>query len=98
MSEYRAPAETSIGHVHLKVAHLERALVFYRDVLGFELVQQLPDGSAAFLSAGGYHHHIALNTWQSRGGTAPSPRRPDGALHMAMAAPLDLGALLELAE
>jgi catechol 2,3-dioxygenase len=61
-----------IGHVHLKVANLERSLTFYRDVLGFELVQRLGD-SAAFLSAGGYHHHIALNTWESLGGSPPPP-------------------------
>ena len=62
----------SVGHVHLKVADLERAIGFYRDVLGFELQQQLGD-QAAFLSAGGYHHHIGLNTWESRGGPAPPP-------------------------
>ncbi len=59
-----------IGHVHLKVAHLERALAFYQGVLGFELTQRMGD-SAAFLSAGGYHHHIGLNTWESLGGRAP---------------------------
>jgi catechol 2,3-dioxygenase len=61
-----------IGHVHLKVADLERALRFYRDVLGFELTQRLGD-QAAFLSAGGYHHHIGLNTWESLGGNPPAP-------------------------
>jgi catechol 2,3-dioxygenase len=61
-----------IGHVHLKVADLERALRFYRDVLGFE-VTQLYGREAAFLSAGGYHHHIALNTWESAGGSPPPP-------------------------
>jgi catechol 2,3-dioxygenase len=59
-----------IGHVHLKVADLERAIRFYRDVLGFDVMQQLGD-EAAFLSAGGYHHHIGLNTWESRGGSPP---------------------------
>ena len=59
-----------IGHVHLKVANLERAIGFYRDVLGFELMQRMGD-QAAFLSAGGYHHHIALNTWESLGGPPP---------------------------
>ena len=63
---------TRIGHVHLKVADLERSLRFYRDVLGFELVQRLGD-QAAFLSAGGYHHHIGLNTWESKGGSPPPP-------------------------
>ena len=61
-----------IGHVHLKVADLERAIAFYAGVLGFE-VQQVWHGQAAFLSAGGYHHHIGLNTWQSRGGAPPAP-------------------------
>jgi catechol 2,3-dioxygenase len=60
-----------IGHVHLKVADLERALAFYRDVLGFEVTQRYGD-SAVFLSAGGYHHHIGLNTWHSRGGRPPA--------------------------
>jgi len=63
---------TRIGHVHLKVADLERALAFYVGVLGFELVQRYGSG-AAFVSAGGYHHHIGLNTWESRGGSAPPP-------------------------
>ena len=61
-----------IGHVHLKVADLDRSLAFYRDVLGFELTQQF-GSQAAFLSAGGYHHHLGLNTWESRGGSAPPP-------------------------
>lgn len=61
-----------IGHVHLKVADLERAIGFYRDVLGFELTQRF-GGQAAFLSAGGYHHHIGLNTWESAGGQPPPP-------------------------
>jgi catechol 2,3-dioxygenase len=61
-----------IGHVHLKVADLERALGFYVGVLGFELQQRLGDG-AAFISAGGYHHHIGLNTWESLGGSRPPP-------------------------
>jgi catechol 2,3-dioxygenase len=74
-----------IGHVHLKVADLERALRFYRDVLGFELQQQLGD-QAAFLSAGGYHHHIGLNTWESRGGSPP-PRGTTGLFHAAIRYP-----------
>lgn len=61
-----------IGHVHLKVADLDRAVAFYRDVLGFEL-QQMYGSRAAFLSAGGYHHHIGLNTWESAGGSPPPP-------------------------
>ena len=61
-----------IGHVHLKVADLDRALAFYCDVLGFDITQRYGPG-AAFVSAGGYHHHIGLNTWESRGGAAPPP-------------------------
>jgi catechol 2,3-dioxygenase len=61
-----------IGHVHLKVADLERALAFYHGVLGFEVMQRM-GRSAAFLSAGGYHHHLGLNTWESRGGSPPPP-------------------------
>jgi catechol 2,3-dioxygenase len=61
-----------IGHVHLKVADIERALAFYVGVLGFELQQRLGE-QAAFISAGGYHHHIGLNTWESRGGSPPPP-------------------------
>jgi catechol 2,3-dioxygenase len=61
-----------IGHVHLKVADLERAIGFYHGVLGFDVVQRLGD-AAAFLSAGGYHHHLGLNTWESLGGSAPAP-------------------------
>ena len=79
------PAGTSIGHVHLKVSDLERAIGFYSGVLGFE-VTQLLGGSAAFLSAGGYHHHIGLNTWQSRGGPAPAPNMT-GLYHTAILLP-----------
>ena len=74
-----------IGHVHLKVADLERALIFYRDILGFEITQRLGDG-AVFLSAGGYHHHIALNTWESRGGPPP-PLGTTGIYHTAIVYP-----------
>jgi len=74
-----------IGHVHLKVADLERALAFYRDVLGFELQQRFGD-QAAFVSAGGYHHHIGLNTWESRG-APPAPRRAAGLYHVAIRYP-----------
>lgn len=73
-----------IGHVHLKVADLDRALAFWRDVLGFE-VQDAWD-EAAFLSAGGYHHHIALNTWESRGGAPPAPGST-GLYHVAVRYP-----------
>ena len=65
-------AGVRVGHVHLKVADLDRAIGFYRDVLGFELTQRY-GSRAAFLSAGGYHHHIGLNTWESLGGQAPAP-------------------------
>ncbi len=65
-------AGVRIGHVHLKVADLERAIGFYHGVLGFDLVQRLGD-AAAFLSAGGYHHHIGLNTWESLNGSPPAP-------------------------
>jgi catechol 2,3-dioxygenase len=65
------PAETRIGHVHLKVANLDRAIGFYRDLLGFDLLMNF--GTAAFLSAGGYHHHIGLNTWESKDGAPPAP-------------------------
>jgi catechol 2,3-dioxygenase len=74
-----------IGHVHLKVADLERALGFWRDVLGFELQARIAD-QAAFLSAGGYHHHIGLNTWESRGGSPPPPGTT-GLYHVAVRYP-----------
>ncbi len=67
-----APPETRVGHVHLRVADLERAVDFYTRVLGFELVTRY-GSQAAFLSAGGYHHHIGLNTWESKGATPPPP-------------------------
>jgi catechol 2,3-dioxygenase len=76
---------TDIGHVHLKVADLDRAIGFYRDVLGFELMQRLGD-QAAFLSAGGYHHHIGLNTWETRGGSPPPPGTT-GLYHVAVRFP-----------
>ena len=74
-----------IGHVHLKVADLERAIAFYRNVLGFELTQRY-GRQAAFLSAGGYHHHIGLNTWESQGGSPP-PRGSTGLYHLAILYP-----------
>lgn len=74
-----------IGHVHLKVADLERAIAFYRDVLGFELTQRY-GRQAAFLSAGGYHHHIGLNTWESAGGSPP-PSGTTGLYHLAILYP-----------
>lgn len=75
----------NIGHVHLKVADLERSLRFYRDVLGFEVRQRI-GAEAAFLSAGGYHHHLALNTWESAGGAPPAPGTT-GLYHVAIRFP-----------
>src|SRR5688500_9593926 len=77
--------QTRIGHVHLKVADLDRALRFYRDVLGFDLTQRY-GSRAAFLSAGGYHHHIGLNTWESEGGSPPPPGTT-GLYHLAILYP-----------
>ena len=68
---YAAHPDMTVGHAHLKVSDLERSVAFYRDVLGFELQQTFGD-QAAFMSAGGYHHHLGLNTWESRGGTPPA--------------------------
>ena len=85
MPPYSIPSETHIGHVHLKVADLERALTFYRDVLGFDLVTRYGP-QAAFVSAGGYHHHIGLNTWESEGGTPPPPGHT-GLYHVAIRYP-----------
>jgi catechol 2,3-dioxygenase len=79
------PAGTRIGHVHLKVSNLERALDFYCNVLGFEL-QQRYGAQAAFVSAGGYHHHIGLNTWESEGGSPP-PQGTTGLFHVAILYP-----------
>lgn len=82
---YTIPPATRIGHVHLKVADLDRALKFYRDLLGFEL-QQMYGTQAAFVSAGGYHHHIGLNTWYSKNGPAPA-RNATGLFHTAILYP-----------
>ena len=78
-------SRVGIGHVHLKVADLDRALAFYRDVLGFEVTQRV-GAQAAFLSAGGYHHHLGLNTWESRGGSPPPPGTT-GLYHVAILYP-----------
>ena len=78
-------AGTRIGHVHLKVADLERALAFYCGVLGFQLMQRI-GADAAFISAGGYHHHIGLNTWESAG-APPPPRNTTGLFHTAILYP-----------
>jgi catechol 2,3-dioxygenase len=90
---------TDIGHVHLKVSDLERSIAFYRDVLGFELTQRYGD-QAAFLGADGYHHHIGLNTWSSKGGSPP-PRGTTGLFHVAIRYPSKAalaGALRRLTE
>ena len=82
---YTIPSGTRIGHVHLKVSDLERSLKFYRDLLGFEFQQYYGD-SAAFISAGGYHHHIGLNTWHSKN-TGPAPVNSVGLYHTAILFP-----------
>lgn len=84
-NSYTVPAKTRIGHVHLKVADLERALKFYRDLLGFDLTNRYGEG-AAFLSAGGYHHHIGINIWHSKGGQA-APKNSTGLYHTAILYP-----------
>jgi catechol 2,3-dioxygenase len=91
---YRIPAGTSIGHVHLKVSDIDRAVAFYGDVLGFELRQRYGH-QAAFMAADGYHHHIGLNTWESAGGPPP-PRGTTGLYHLAILYPTraDLGRAL----
>ena len=81
----RLHPDVRIGHIHLKVADLDRAIAFYHDVLGFELTQRYGH-QAAFLSAGGYHHHIGLNTWESEGGTPPPPGAT-GLYHVAIVYP-----------
>ena len=85
----------SVGHVHLKVSDLERAIAFYRDLLGFELTQRYGT-QAAFLGAGGYHHHVGLNTWESKGGKAPA-QGATGLYHAAFLYPdrASLGAVLQ---
>jgi catechol 2,3-dioxygenase len=82
---YQVPAGTNIGHIHLKVADIDRSLAFYQGVLGFDLVVRMGE-SAAFVSAGGYHHHIGLNTWHSRRGTA-APSHHTGLYHFAIKYP-----------
>lgn len=92
-----AHPQTRIGHVHLKVSDLERSVAFYRDVIGLEVMQRYGLG-AAFLSAGGYHHHIGLNTWESKGGSRP-PHGTTGLYHTAFLFPdrASLGAALKRA-
>ena len=85
MNDYKIPAQTRIGHVHLKVSDLQRSLDFYCGLLGFEKMAAYGD-QAAFISAGGYHHHIGLNTWQSKG-APPAPEYAPGLFHTAILYP-----------
>ncbi len=85
MTPYTIPDQTRIGHIHLKVANLDRALSFYRDLLGFTLTSMYGT-QAAFVSAGGYHHHIGLNTWYSKD-ASPAPVRAAGLFHTAILYP-----------
>ena len=84
-NDYNIPSQTYIGHVHLKVADLKRSMEFYCDLLGFE-VTTMYGSEAAFISAGGYHHHIGLNTWYSKGGK-PAPLNSAGLFHTAILYP-----------
>jgi catechol 2,3-dioxygenase len=89
MGEFKLPGDVRVGHVHLRIADLERATAFYRDVLGFDVMAYGPDlgvPGAAFLSAGGYHHHVGLNSWESAGGTPP-PQGHTGLYHVAFLYP-----------
>ena len=92
---YTVPAQTRIGHVHLKVSDLDRSLEFYRDLLGFEVTQKY-GSQAVFISAGGYHHHIGLNTWHSKG-AGPAPVHSVGLYHTAILYPTrkDLAVILK---
>lgn len=95
MENYKIPDQTHVGHVHLKVADLDRALAFYRDLLGFEVTTMYGD-QAAFISAGGYHHHIGLNTWHSKG-APPASKEGVGLYHTAIVYPSrkDLAMILD---
>lgn len=91
---YKIPDATTVGHVHLKVANIDRALKFYQDLLGYEVIIRRGD-EAVFLSAGGYHHHIALNTWHSKD-MPPAPKNAAGLYHIAILYPTrhDLSVIL----
>ena len=93
--DYKIPPQTSIGHVHLKVSNIQRALDFYQHLLGFEITQRYGEG-AVFISAGGYHHHIGLNTWHSKD-AGPAPIRAAGLYHVAILYPTrkDLAIILK---
>ena len=82
---YTIPSGTKIGHIHLKVSDLDKALSFYKDLLGFEITQRY-GSQAVFISAGGYHHHIGLNTWYSKN-APPAPRNTAGLFHTAILYP-----------
>ena len=92
---YVVPAQTRIGHVHLKVSDIERSLAFYHELLGFEIIQRY-GSQAVFISAGGYHHHIGLNTWHSKG-AGPAPVNVPGLYHTAILYPTrkDLAVILK---
>lgn len=94
-TDYKVPAQTRIGHTHLKVSDLQRSLAFYCDLLGFELITMYGE-QAAFVSAGGYHHHIGLNTWYSKG-APPAPVNTAGLFHVAILYPTrrDLAVIFE---
>ena len=93
--DYTVPAGTRIGHVHLKVSDINKALAFYKDLLGFEIMARYGT-QAVFISAGGYHHHIGLNTWYSKG-AGPAPKNSAGLFHTAILYPTrkDLAAVLK---
>lgn len=95
MENYSIPNNTRIGHIHLKVGDLERALKFYKDLLGFEITQRYGD-QAVFISAGGYHHHIGLNTWNSKN-APPAAKEGVGLFHTAILYPerRDLAVILD---
>jgi catechol 2,3-dioxygenase len=95
MNDYKIPVQTRIGHVHLKVSDLQKSLDFYSGLLGFDKMM-VYGGQAAFISAGGYHHHIGLNTWQSKG-APPAPEYAPGLYHTAILYPerKDLAAILQ---
>lgn len=92
---YQVPAQTTIGHIHLKVSDLDKALSFYHELLGFQITQRYGT-QAVFISAGGYHHHIGLNIWQSKGG-GPAPKHTAGLYHTAILYPTrkDLAVILK---
>ena len=95
MEDYKIPADTRIGHIHLKVSDLQKSLDFYSGLLGFDKMM-VYGGQAAFISAGGYHHHIGLNTWQSKG-ASPAPEYAPGLYHTAILYPerKDLAKILQ---